>query len=165
MLIISNLDMPMITKDRIQGLIEEKIEGTDIFIVEINIKPGNKIEVFIDRDSGLALEDCLMVSRQIEGNLDREVEDFALDVSSPGVGRPLKLKRQYFKNIGRNVEIKLTDGTKLEGLMNAADEEKVVVHTRTKEEVEGKKGKKWVERDIEVPFDTISETKIVISFK
>jgi ribosome maturation factor RimP len=88
-----------------------------------------------------------------------------LDVSSPGVGRPLKLKRQYFKNIGRNVEIKLTDGSKIEGTLTAADDEKIIVHTRTKEEVEGKKGKKWVERDNEVPFDTISETKITISFK
>lgn len=155
----------MITKEQVAALVEEKIAGTDLFIVEINVKLGNKIEVFIDRDSGLALEDCLKVSRHIEGNLDREVEDYSLDVSSPGVGRPLKLKRQYFKNIGRNVEIKLQDGSKLEGTLTAADEEKIVVHTRTKEEVEGKKGKKWVERDTEVPFDTISETKITISFK
>jgi ribosome maturation factor RimP len=155
----------MITKEQVTALVEEKIAGTDLFIVEVNVKPGNKIEVFVDRDSGLALEDCLKVSRHIEGNLDREVEDYALDVSSPGVGRPLKLKRQYFKNIGRNVEIKLTDGSKIEGTLNAADDEKIIVHTRTKEEVEGKKGKKWVERDNEVPFDTISETKITISFK
>jgi len=155
----------MITKEQVTALVEEKIAGTDLFIVEVNVKPGNKIEVFVDRDSGLALEDCLKVSRHIEGNLDREVEDYALDVSSPGVGRPLKLKRQYFKNIGRNVEIKLTDGTKIEGTLTAADDEKIIVHTKTKEEVEGKKGKKWVERDNEVPFDTISETKITISFK
>ena len=155
----------MITKEQVTALVEEKIAGTDLFIVEVNVKPGNKIEVFIDRDSGLALEDCLKVSRHIEGNLDREVEDYALDVSSPGVGRPLKLKRQYFKNIGRNVEIKLTDGSKIEGTLAAADDEKIIIHTRTKEEVEGKKGKKWVERDNEVPFDTISETKITISFK
>ena len=155
----------MITKEQVTALVEEKIAGTDLFIVEVNVKPGNKIEVFIDRDSGLALEDCLKVSRHVEGNLDREVEDYALDVSSPGVGRPLKLKRQYFKNIGRNVEIKLTDGSKLEGTLTAVDDEKIIVHTRTKEEVEGKKGKKWVERDNEVPFDTISETKITISFK
>jgi ribosome maturation factor RimP len=155
----------MITKEQVAALVEEKIAGTDLFIVEINVKPGNKIEVFIDRDSGLALEDCLKVSRHVEGNLDREVEDYSLDVSSPGVGRPLKLKRQYFKNIGRNVDIKLLDGSKLEGTLTAADEEKIVVHTRTKEEVEGKKGKKWVERDTEVPFDSISETKITISFK
>ncbi|MFN6379607.1 MAG: ribosome assembly cofactor RimP [Flavobacteriales bacterium] len=155
----------MITKEQVAALVEEKIAGTDLFIVEINVKPGNKIDVFIDRDSGLALEDCLKVSRHVEGNLDREVEDYSLDVSSPGVGRPLKLKRQYFKNIGRNVDIKLLDGSKLEGTLTAADEEKIVVHTRTKEEIEGKKGKKWVERDTEVPFDSISETKITISFK
>lgn len=155
----------MITKEQVTALVEEKIAGTDLFIVEVNVKPGNKIEVFIDRDSGLALEDCLKVSRHVEGNLDREIEDYALDVSSPGVGRPLKLKRQYFKNIGRNVEIKLTDGSKIEGTLTAADDAKIIVHTRTKEEVEGKKGKKWVERDNEVPFETISETKITISFK
>lgn len=136
-----------------------------MFIVELSVKPGNKIEILVDRDSGLALEDCLSVSRHVEGNLDRELEDYSLDVSSPGVGKPLKLKRQYVKNVGRTVNVKRTDGTIVEGILVSSDEEKIVVHTRTKEEVEGKKGKKWVERDEEVAFDTISETKIVISFK
>jgi len=141
------------------------MEGTDMFIVELSVKPGNKIEILVDRDSGLALEDCLSVSRHVEGNLDRELEDYSLDVSSPGVGKPLRLKRQYVKNVGRTVNVKRTDGTIVEGVLVSSDEEKIVVHTRTKEEVEGKKGKKWVERDEEIAFDTISETKIVISFK
>ena len=155
----------MITVDRVTKLVEEKLEGTDMFIVELSVKPGNKIEILVDRDSGLALEDCLSVSRHVEGNLDRELEDYSLDVSSPGVGKPLKLKRQYVKNVGRTVNVKRTDGTIVEGILVSSDEEKIVVHTRTKEEVEGKKGKKWVERDEEIAFDTISETKIVISFK
>jgi ribosome maturation factor RimP len=155
----------MITVDRVTKLVEEKMEGTDMFIVELSVKPGNKIEILVDRDSGLALEDCLSVSRHVEGNLDREIEDYSLDVSSPGVGKPLKLKRQYVKNVGRTVNVKRTDGTIVEGILVSSDDEKIVVHTRTKEEVEGKKGKKWVERDEEVAFDTISETKIVISFK
>lgn len=155
----------MITVNRVTKLVEEKMEGTDLFIVELSVKPGNKIEILVDRDSGLALEDCLSVSRHVEGNLDRELEDYSLDVSSPGVGKPLKLKRQYVKNVGRTVNVKRTDGTIVEGVLVSSDEEKIVVHTRTKEEVEGKKGKKWVERDEEIAFDTISETKIVISFK
>jgi ribosome maturation factor RimP len=155
----------MITVDRVTKLVEEKLEGTDMFIVELSVKPGNKIEILVDRDSGLALEDCLSVSRHVEGNLDRELEDYSLDVSSPGVGKPLKLKRQYVKNVGRTVNVKRTDGTIVEGILVSSDEEKIVVHTRTKEEVEGKKGKKWVERDEEITFDTITETKIVISFK
>ncbi len=155
----------MITVDRVTKLVEEKMEGTDMFIVELSVKPGNKIEILVDRDSGLALEDCLSVSRHVEGNLDRELEDYSLDVSSPGVGKPLRLKRQYVKNVGRTVNVKRTDGTIVEGVLVSSDEEKILVHTRTKEEVEGKKGKKWVERDEEIAFDTISETKIVISFK
>jgi ribosome maturation factor RimP len=155
----------MITVDRVTKLVEEKMEGTDMFIVELSVKPGNKIEILVDRDSGLSLEDCLSVSRHVEGTLDREIEDYSLDVSSPGVGKPLKLKRQYVKNVGRTVNVKRTDGTIVEGILVSSDDEKIVVHTRTKEEVEGKKGKKWVERDEEVAFDTISETKIVISFK
>ena len=139
----------MITVDRVTKLVEEKMEGTDLFIVELSVKPGNKIEILVDRDSGLALEDCLSVSRHVEGNLDRELEDYSLDVSSPGVGRPLKLKRQYVKNVGRTVNVKRTDGTIVEGVLVSSDEEKIVVHTRTKEEVEGRKGKKWVERDEE----------------
>ncbi len=155
----------MITADQIRTLVEEKIAGTDLFIVDIIVKPGNKIEIFIDRDSGLALEDCLSVSRHVEGSLDREKEDFALDVSSPGVGKPLKLKRQYFKNIGRTVEVKLSEGGKLEGTMTGATEEAITVLTKSKEEVEGKKGKKWVERELTLSYDQIIETKITISFK
>lgn len=155
----------MITPAQIQALAEEKIDGTDIFIVEISVKPGNKIEVLVDRDSGLTVENCKMISRHIENSLDREKEDFGIDVSSPGVGRPLKVLRQYLKDIGRTVKVETNDGQKIEGQMSAATETEISVITQSKEEVPGKKGKKLVERTVLVPYSNIKETKIVISFK
>ncbi|MCC6600603.1 MAG: ribosome assembly cofactor RimP [Crocinitomicaceae bacterium] len=155
----------MITTAQVQTLTEEKIAGTDIFIVEISVKSGNKIEVLLDKESGLQIGDCKSISRHIENGLDREKEDFSLDVSSPGVGRPFRVKRQYLKDIGRTVKMETLDGRKLEGVLAAADDDKVTLRTETKEVIEGKKGKKKVERSIEIPFSEIKETKVIISFK
>jgi ribosome maturation factor RimP len=113
----------------------------------------------------LSIDDCKKVSRAVEGALDREVEDFSLEVSSPGVGKPLAVKRQYFKNVGREVAVKTTDGKKLEGQLILADEENIEVQYKEKETVPGKKTKKWVEKKIVLPYNEIKETIIKISFK
>lgn len=155
----------MITEDRIRTLAEEKIEGTDLFIVNVSVRPGNKIEVLLDRDSGLTIDDCKSVSRHIEKSLDRETEDFSLDVSSPGVGRPLLVRRQYFKNTGRPVKVETMEGVVVEGLMERADEKGITVITEQKVELPGKKGKKKALIPVDLTFEEIKETKIVISFK
>jgi len=141
------------------------LEDSDLFIVDIQVNPGNAIEVLVDKDSGLTIDDCKKVSRAVEGSLDREVEDFSLEVSSPGVGKPLLVKRQYFKNVGRNVAIKTIDGKKIEGQMTLANEEHIQVDFREKEIVPGKKTKQWVEKQVVLPYAEIKETKITISFK
>jgi ribosome maturation factor RimP len=155
----------LITTARISQLVEEKLVDTDQFVVDIHVRPGNKIEVILDCDSGLTIQMCRDVHRHIEGAFDREVEDFELQVSSPGVGQPLKVRRQYFKNVGRTLSVKTTEGGKVEGPLLRADEKGIVLHTAAKEEVPGKKGKKLVEREVEIPFDQITETKIVVQFK
>ena len=104
----------MITKETVASFIAPLLEDSDLFIVDIQVNPGNAIEVLVDKDSGLTIDDCKKVSRAVEGSLDREVEDFSLEVSSPGVGKPLLVKRQYFKNVGRNVAIKTIDGKKID---------------------------------------------------
>jgi ribosome maturation factor RimP len=155
----------MITKETVASFIAPLLEDSDLFIVDIQINPGNAIEVLVDRDSGLTIDDCKKVSRAIEGSLDREVEDFSLEVSSPGVGKPLLVKRQYFKNVGRNVAIKTLDGQKIEGQLTVANEENIQVDFREKELIPGKKSKQWVEKQVVLTYAEIKETKITISFK
>jgi ribosome maturation factor RimP len=155
----------MITKDEIEKIVLTATEGSDLFIVDINVNPGNAIEVLLDKDSGLTIDDCKKISRAIEGSYDREVEDFSLEVSSPGVGKPLKVKRQYLKNVGRTAVILTQNGEKLEGILSAADEEKVTVSFKKKETVPGKKTKQWVDYEKTLPYSEIKETKITISFK
>jgi ribosome maturation factor RimP len=155
----------MITKETVASFVAPLLEDSDLFIVDIQINPGNAIEVLVDRDSGLTIDDCKKVSRAIEGSLDREVEDFSLEVSSPGVGKPLLVKRQYFKNVGRNVAIKTMDGQKIEGQLTLANEDNIQVDFREKELVPGKKTKQWVEKQVVLTYTEIKETKITISFK
>jgi ribosome maturation factor RimP len=155
----------MITKQEIEKIIESAIAETDLFMVDVMVNPGNAIEVLIDKDSGLTIDDCKKISRAIEGSYDREVEDFSLEVSSPGVGKPLKVKRQFFKNVGRNAAIITQSGEKLEGLLANATEENITLTYRKKEEVPGKKTKKWVDYEKVLTYDELKETKITISFK
>lgn len=155
----------MITKETVASFVAPLLEDSDLFIVDIQINPGNAIEVLVDRDSGLTIDDCKKVSRAIEGSLDREVEDFSLEVSSPGIGKPLLVKRQYFKNVGRNVAIKTMDGQKIEGQLTLANEDNIQVDFREKELVPGKKTKQWVEKQVVLTYAEIKETKITISFK
>jgi ribosome maturation factor RimP len=155
----------MITQAQILSIVEDKIADTEYFIVDVNVRPGNKIEVFVDSEGGVTIEGCTDIHRHIEKQFDREVEDFDLQVSSPGVGQPLKVLRQYFKNVGRNVQVKTKDGQKVEGLLKAANDTEMTLQVRVKEEVEGKKGKKWVEKEINLAYPDTIETKVVISFK
>lgn len=155
----------MITKEHVTSLILDKIAGSDMFIVEVTVRPGNVIDVTLDADSGVTIEDCTEVHRHLLREMDREVEDYSLEISSPDLTKPLKVLRQYSKNIGRSVAVKKQDKSKLEGILLAADDNGIVIKTSQKEEVPGKKGKKLVERDVLIPMAEIAETKIVISFK
>lgn len=158
----------MITAAEIEQLVNAKIAETetlsDAFVVSISVRPGNAIEVLLDKDSGLNVEDCKKVSRHIESSLDREKEDFSLEVSSPGVGKPLLVHRQYMKNIGRTVKVKAEDGSKVEGELMAVSEEGIVVKFEEKEVLPGKKKKEWVEKNVALAFNNIKETKVVIRF-
>ena len=155
----------MITKEAIEKLIAEKIDPATQFVVDLQVTPSNQITVLLDSDTSTSIEDCIAVSRHIESNLDREQEDFELKVSSPGLDQPLKVLRQYRKNIGRHVAVKTEDEQKIEGELKAVDENLITVETRTKERIEGRKAKRWVEHQHQIPFENIKETKVVISFK
>ncbi|MEX2484423.1 MAG: ribosome assembly cofactor RimP [Brumimicrobium sp.] len=158
----------MISKKKIEALALERIEELDkgLFIVEIKISSSNVIQVEIDAEEGnVAIEDCVSVSRNIEHNLDREEQDFELQVSSAGLDKPFRVVKQYIKNIGQDVKVKLKEGGKLEGVLINADEEKFEVETTRKERLSGKKKKETVVEKHTFNYGDIKETKIVISFK
>jgi len=155
----------MITKSEIVALVEEKIEGTDYFIVDISVSSSNQIRVEIDGDKGVKINDCIQISRHIEGNYDREEEDFELTVSSAGMDQPFKILRQYQRYIGREVELKTTGGEKLKGQLISANETVVEIEIAERRKIEGKKKKQLIIEKKAVPMEQVKETKVVISFK
>ncbi len=155
----------LITESHIRKLLEEKITGSDYYVLGIDIKPGNVIQVELESSGPVSIEDCVAFSRQIEHNLDREAEDFSLQVSSPGLDKPLRDPRQYKKNVGRELKVWMPDSSELEGELTQADEEGFTLHSRRKEKQEGKKNKVWVERDHRLSYAEIQQAKIKINFK
>lgn len=155
----------MITAEQIQALIHPVIENTDLFVVEVTVRLGNKIEVVLDSDSGLTIEHCTEVHRHILRELDRDVEDYSLDVSSPDISKPLKISRQFSKNIGREVAVKLKDKSKLSGELIAATENDFTIRFEEKILPEGKKKKELLTREVKIEYANTQETKVQIRFK
>ena len=158
----------MIDKKRIAELVQERIDELDngLFVVEMKVSSNNVIQVELDKLEGnVSVDDCIRVSRNVEHNLDREKEDFELNVSSAGLDKGLRVFPQYKKNVGRKVKVKLTEGGTIEGTMMEATEEGIVVQTSRKERIEGRKKKELIVEDHKLAMKDIRETKIVISFK
>lgn len=155
----------MITYERVLRLIEEKVEGTEHFLVELKMGEMNDITIIMDGDDGFSIQDCILFNRHMEQSLDREVEDFSMKVMSPGLTEAFKHVRQYVKNVGRGVKVKPVEGKTIEGELVAADETSITVRTHRKERIEGRKAKHWVEEDFTLKYSEIQETKVVIAFK
>lgn len=154
----------MIAKTEIKKLVEEKLDEK-MFVVDITVSTSNVINVFVDSYDGMTIEKCIEISRHVEHSLDREKEDFALQVSSPGLTEPFKVKEQFFKYTGREVEVLTTGNEKLEGLLQEAGEEEIVLETSKREKVEGHKKKQLVVKQHKLKYDEIKSAKAVISFK
>ena len=148
----------MITAETIHELAQEKLAEGDNYIVDIKVKPGNKIIVLLDNLNGVSIKDCVEMSRQIESNLDREKEDFELSVSSPGLDQPFKVVKQYIKNIGKEVALVTIENKKLIGTLLSANQNEVEIAVKEKE-----KGKTTT-NNYKLNYNQIKETKIVISF-
>ncbi len=148
----------MISDKIIRQYIDENLAGTDLFLVDLTIKPGNRILVFLDSDTSVLIEHCIGLSKFIESQLDRDAEDFELNVSSAGLDHPYKLLRQYIKNIGREISVTLNDGRKVEGALIFADEKGIEVIEKTKEK------KAIIEIKHSFSFTEIKETKEIIKF-
>lgn len=155
----------MIDPARLQQIAEEKIAGSDLFVVEVKVSPANEIEVVVDSDSQVGIDRCVELSRAIEGELNRDEEDFELSVLSAGIGRPLKLLRQYRKLIGADVEVVLFDGVKLIAKLVEANENGFTVEYEEKVAVEGKKRKETRLSRRELSFDEVKSTCEHLNFK
>jgi ribosome maturation factor RimP len=154
----------MQVEKRVVALVEEKIaDRPELFLVEVKLLPNHKLIIHVDGDEGISIQDCAAISRHVGFHLEEEnliEKAYNLEVSSPGVGEPLKLVRQYVKNIGRDVSVKLANGEKIEGELLAVDEQTIVVEAQVKE-----KGKKAQLVETPLEFNNIVETKVLISFK
>lgn len=157
--------MYMIEKNVVSKLVEEKIALSGNYLVDVVIKPGNLIIVEIDNDEGVCIDDCAELSRYLEAHLDRDIEDYELEVGSAGITSPFKVLRQYVKNIGNEVEMQLKNGVKLTGILKAATEDGVVVTIDKQVKAEGAKRKTTVSEDQSYTFDEIKYTKYLIRFK
>lgn len=158
----------MISKERILELAQERIDelNKNLFVVDLTISSRNNIHLEIDSEVGfVSIDDCVRVSRNIEHNLDREVQDFELSVSSAGIDKSLRNKKQYPKNIGRSLKIKTQTGDKFEGELIKVNENSIEISFEEMVPIEGKKKKEKVQRNIELSFEQIQEAKVVISFK
>ena len=156
----------MIKAASIRSFLEAELAQSGKFLVDVTVSAGNKITVYIDSLKGGTLDDCIEVSRFLESKLDREVEDFELEVSSPGLDKPLKLPVQFEKNLGRMLDIVKSDGIKITGKLESVIPD-AGIRLGTENTVKyGKTGKKKQESEIhEIKFDEIKTAKIVISLK
>lgn len=155
----------MIEKRTIRSIVEEWLQNKEYFLVDASVSPDNRIVVEIDHAEGVWIEDCVELSRFIESKLDREVEDFELEVGSAGIGQPFKVLQQYYIHIGCEVEVLTRGGKKFVGILKDAGEENFVVTVEEKVREEGDKRPKLVERDLTFMYDEIKYTKYLITFK
>lgn len=146
----------MLDKFNILEIAKEALEGTDKYLVNLKITPDNRIFVDIDGDNGINIDDCIELSRKIENSLNRDEEDFELNVSSAGADSPLKMPRQYRRHIGRTLSVETLDGRQFEGILDSADDQQIALHI--------KGTKKSAPQNITLPFADIKTARVVISF-
>ncbi|RNL93514.1 ribosome assembly cofactor RimP [Sinomicrobium pectinilyticum] len=152
-------------KERVEELLTEVFaEHKSLFLIDFSISPDNKIKVVIDGDAGVSLNDCILVSRHVEHQLDREEADFSLEVTSPGAAEPVVHQRQYNKNIGRKLKVKTISGETLEGKLEEITEQGIKLQWKQREPKPVGKGKRTVTIEKEILFSDIAEAKVVIIF-
>ena len=152
-------------KEKVKALLAEVLEENEsLFLIDLTIQENNAIKIIIDGDNGVTVTDCIAVSRKVEHNLDREEEDFSLEVMSAGASEPLINKRQYKKNVGRDLEVKKTDGTKFEGLLEDANDDQITITWKAREPKPVGKGKVTVNKEAVLPYGDIAEAKVKIKF-
>jgi ribosome maturation factor RimP len=155
----------MIDKEIVRQAAEDFIKETEIFLVSVEVKPGNIIMVEIDSDDSVGIDDCIALNKFIESKLDRNIEDYELEVGSAGISQPFKILRQYLKYIGSEVEVLTKEGKKLQGILKDANEQNMTLTIEKQVKPEGTKRKITVEENLTFTYDEIKYTKYLIRFK
>ncbi len=151
-------------KQALQDFIVGQLAETDMFLVNLTIGKDNKIVVEIDSDSSVDIDECVKLTRAVEGEFDRDKEDYELEIGSAGLTSPLVMPRQYRKYIGENVEVLTADGKKMKGELRSADEEGFVIAISKKVKPEGAKRPVMIEEEITFKYEEIKYTKYIIEF-
>jgi ribosome maturation factor RimP len=155
----------MIDKNVVTRIVDEWLDGKDYFLVDVSISQDDKIVVEIDHAEGVYIDDCVDLSRYIESKLDRDKEDFELEVGSAGIGQPFKVLQQYKNYIGKEVEVMTNANQKYTGILKDVDEDHFTVTIEKKVKPEGVKRPKIVPEDVPFKYDEIKYTKYLIRFK
>ncbi|MEM9687295.1 MAG: ribosome assembly cofactor RimP [Bacteroidota bacterium] len=146
-------------------LVKEILDkNKSLFLLDLSVSEDHKIKIIIDGDQGVSLDDCITVSKYVEQHLDSEKANFSIEVSSPGAAQPIKNKRQFKKNIGRYLEIVLTNGEKIAGKLKNADDEKLTLEWKVREPKPIGKGKRTVVKKAEKTYSDIEKAKVIIKF-
>ena len=155
----------MIDKQEITDVVNGALAGTDAFLVDVTVSGDNRIVVEIDSATSIGIDDCARINNIIENHFDRDVEDYELEVGSAGLTSPFRVKAQYDKNVGNNVEVLTTDGRKLKGVLKDAADECFTLTIEKKVKPEGAKRPVLVEEDLTFNYNEIKYTKYLIEFK
>lgn len=154
----------MTFKEKVNTLLVEALaEKPTLFLIDLTITDAFKVMITLDDDNGVILQDCIDVSRAIESNLDREEQDYSLEVASVGVGSPLKMVRQYIKNIGRTL-IVTTNTEKIEAELVDANEDFIILSWKAREPKKVGKGKETVQKEQQIPYTDIKEAVVTVTF-
>jgi ribosome maturation factor RimP len=148
----------------VKDIVDEALALNDsLYLIELSISVNNKVQVVVDGDNGVSLSECMRISRVINDNFDREVEDFSLEVTTPDIAHPLKVKRQYIKNLNRILKIKTVE-EEIEGTLVSVDEETIVLQWKAREPKLVGKGKVTVDKIVTLEYNEIKEAKVKILF-
>lgn len=155
----------MIEKSKVIQIVEDWLQDKEYFLVQVTVNPDARIVVEIDHAEGVWIEDCVALSRFVESQLDRDEQDFELEVGSAGLGQPFMVLQQYLNHIDKDVEVLTKAGKKMQGILREADAEKITIGVTEKVKEEGAKRAKLVEVPYTFQLDDLKYTKYVISFK
>lgn len=155
----------MIDKQLLTHTIEQAIEGTQIFIVDVKINPGNAIVVELDSPESIDIDTCASITRKIEATFDRDVEDYELEVGSAGLTAPFKVKGQYLKNVGNEVEVLTSDGRKMQGVLTIVGDDDFTIEVAKKVKEPGAKRPMIVMEPVTLKISGTKSVKYLINFK
>ena len=150
----------MTDKEHIKGLVAEFLKGTGMFLVAVKVSSANRITILADKNEGITIDECVAIHRHIENNLDRDKEDFELQVSSPGLDLPFGVIEQYYKNEGRKVEVIDNEGSRLIGALKNVTTGGFELETEVKI-----KGKTKELKDVSFNFDQVKTTRVILTIK